>query len=237
MTTAFVLSGGGSLGAVQAGMMLALAERGVVPDLLVGTSVGALNAAYLAAGPSYDGARALATVWSGLRRRDVFPLPGPGAVRALAGHDDHLIDPAPLRRLLTKQPALHTARECAVACRRRRNRGDDGPGGRAGRRRRRRRRAGQRVAAGVFPPVAFEGHTLIDGGVVNHTPISAPSISVRTGSSYFPPVMHAHSLRRRGRRWRWSCMRSPSRHNAGSSTTCAGCRTRSTCASSRRCAR
>ena len=44
MTTAFVLSGGGSLGAVQVGMLAALDERGVRPDVLVGTSVGALNA-------------------------------------------------------------------------------------------------------------------------------------------------------------------------------------------------
>ncbi len=49
MTTAFVLSGGGSLGAVQVGMLRALAERNVSPDLLVGTSAGALNAVFVAA--------------------------------------------------------------------------------------------------------------------------------------------------------------------------------------------
>jgi NTE family protein len=172
VTTAFVLSGGGSLGAVQAGMMLALAERGVVPDLLVGTSVGALNAAYLAAGPSYDGARALADVWSGLRRRDVFPLPGPGALRALTGHEDHLVDPAPLRRRVAKQlpysrlenapwPVVVVATEVTTGQEVLLAEGD----------------AVDAVLAsaslpGVFPPVAFEGHTLIDGGVVNHTPIS-----------------------------------------------------------------
>ncbi len=48
MTTAFVLSGGGSLGAVQVGMLQALGERGVTPDLLVGSSAGALNAAFVA---------------------------------------------------------------------------------------------------------------------------------------------------------------------------------------------
>lgn len=48
MTTAFVLSGGGSLGAVQVGMLQALSERGVQPDLLVGTSAGAINAAFVA---------------------------------------------------------------------------------------------------------------------------------------------------------------------------------------------
>lgn len=172
MTTAFVLSGGGSLGAVQAGMMLALAERGIVPDLLVGTSVGALNAAYLAGGPSFDGARALAQVWSRLRRRDVFPLPGVGAVRALAGRGDHLIDPAPLRRLLERElpyarledapwpvvvvaTEVTTGQEIVLA-------------------------EGSAVDAvlasaslpGVFPPVQLDEHLLIDGGVVNHTPIT-----------------------------------------------------------------
>src|SRR5215218_8810580 len=48
MTTAFVMSGGGSLAAVQVGMLQALAARGVEPDLLIGTSAGALNAGYVA---------------------------------------------------------------------------------------------------------------------------------------------------------------------------------------------
>ena len=48
VTTAFVLSGGGSLGAVQVGMLRALAVRSVTPDSFVGTSVGALNAAFVA---------------------------------------------------------------------------------------------------------------------------------------------------------------------------------------------
>jgi NTE family protein len=48
MTTAFVLSGGGNLGAMQAGSVVALYEAGIEPDLLVGTSVGAMNAAFLA---------------------------------------------------------------------------------------------------------------------------------------------------------------------------------------------
>lgn len=48
MTVAFVLAGGGSLAAVQVGMMQALSERGVRPEFVVGTSAGALNAAYVA---------------------------------------------------------------------------------------------------------------------------------------------------------------------------------------------
>lgn len=80
MSTAFVLTGGGSLGAVQVGMLSALHEAGIEPDLLVGTSVGAVNAAYLA-GPGYAGGvrrpdrlRALTALWSTLRRQDVFAL-------------------------------------------------------------------------------------------------------------------------------------------------------------------
>jgi NTE family protein len=51
MTTAFELSGGAALGAAQAGMLLALAEAGIAPDLVVGTSVGAVNGAWLAGAP------------------------------------------------------------------------------------------------------------------------------------------------------------------------------------------
>jgi NTE family protein len=49
--TAFVLAGGGSLGAVQVGMLKALCEGNIAPDLVVGASVGAINAAYYAASP------------------------------------------------------------------------------------------------------------------------------------------------------------------------------------------
>src|SRR6478672_7548151 len=75
MATAFVLSGGGSLGAVQVGMLQALAAQGVEPDLLIGTSAGALNAAYVAGrGMGTRSLDDLAAIWAGLRRRDVFPL-------------------------------------------------------------------------------------------------------------------------------------------------------------------
>ena len=74
MTRAFVLSGGGNLGAVQVGMLDALRERGIVPDLLVGASVGALNAAYIAGrGMNADAIEDLTTVWLRVRRRDLHP--------------------------------------------------------------------------------------------------------------------------------------------------------------------
>ncbi len=62
--TAFVLSGGASLGALQVGMLRALYERGIAPDLLVGASAGALNAAFVASRPqTVATADELATIW------------------------------------------------------------------------------------------------------------------------------------------------------------------------------
>jgi NTE family protein len=86
MTTVFVLSGGGSLGGVEVGMLQALAENGIVPDALVGTSAGALNAAWVAAhGMSRDSLEELAAIWIELRRADVFPVNIRRVVRAAAG--------------------------------------------------------------------------------------------------------------------------------------------------------
>src|SRR5260370_39513675 len=73
---AFVPAGGAALGAMQAGMIHALYERGIVPDLLIGTSAGALNAAFLASRPTTVAtAEGLTAIWRGLRRADIFPFP------------------------------------------------------------------------------------------------------------------------------------------------------------------
>ena len=72
--TAFVFAGGGSLGAVQVGMLRELVRRGVDADFVVGSSVGALNAAYFASAPNATGVDKLERIWCGLRRRDVFPV-------------------------------------------------------------------------------------------------------------------------------------------------------------------
>ena len=72
--TAFVLAGGGSLGAIQVGMLHSLAARGIAADMVVGSSVGALNGAYYAGTPTLEGVQQLETIWRGLHRRDVFPL-------------------------------------------------------------------------------------------------------------------------------------------------------------------
>src|SRR3954469_23739473 len=97
MSIAFVLSGGGSLGSVQAGMVLALSERGIYPDLLVGTSVGAVNAGWLAGHPGPDGAAMLADVWRSIRREDIFPTDVRGGLLGFLGRSDHLVSARGLR--------------------------------------------------------------------------------------------------------------------------------------------
>ena len=70
MTTAFVLGGGGALGAVEVGMLAALLERDVRPELVLGTSVGAINGAFLAQDPGPDVVERLTGLWrSGCARR------------------------------------------------------------------------------------------------------------------------------------------------------------------------
>ena len=100
MTVAFALSGGGNLGPMQAGTVVALLEAGVEADLLVGTSVGALNAAFLASRPGVAGAQQLVTAWSELRRRDVVKLSPLRAIAGFLGVRDHLVSPDRLRSLI-----------------------------------------------------------------------------------------------------------------------------------------
>jgi NTE family protein len=99
---AFVLSGGGSLGAVQVGALQALMDAGVRPDVLVGCSVGALNAAFLAVDPSRERLAALESLWLSLNRADVFPA----SRRSIAGHlvrrDTHLYEPHGLMELVDR---------------------------------------------------------------------------------------------------------------------------------------
>jgi len=171
--TAFVLSGGASLGALQVGMLRALYERGITADLLVGTSVGALNAAFVASRSQTPAtARALARVWRGVERGDAFPLSLRAVAGGLAGRRDHLVPACGLRQIIERHIELDdlagaaiplhliafditTGSEVALS---------HGP-------------ACEAVLAscaipGIFPPVAAGGRLLVDGGVVNNTPIS-----------------------------------------------------------------
>lgn len=72
MTTAFVLAGGGLLGAHQVGMLRALIESGITPDLIIGTSIGAVNGAMIAADPSLATIKRMADLWTLIRQKGVL---------------------------------------------------------------------------------------------------------------------------------------------------------------------
>jgi NTE family protein len=171
--TAFVLSGGASLGALQVGMLRALYERGIAADLIVGTSVGALNAAFVATRPqTVETADALATVWRGLARQDIFPI----GLRCFAGwlsrRREYVIPDRGLRRLATRHLELGVLEQARVPLHLvafdlisgREVRLSSGPAIEAV-------LAASAVPA-ILPPVRWGGQRLIDGGVVNNTPIS-----------------------------------------------------------------
>jgi NTE family protein len=102
---AFVLSGGGSLGAVQVGMLRALFEAGIWPDLILGCSVGSINGAGYAADPTLRGVARLERIWRRLAEGDPDLMPGgriPLAVQ-LARKGEALHDPSPLENLLANE--------------------------------------------------------------------------------------------------------------------------------------
>jgi NTE family protein len=169
--TAFVLSGGGNQGVSQVGMLRALLERGIVPDVVIGTSAGALNGAAVAYAPNLTGVAQLAVVWEQLQADHVFP--GGRIHRAwnvvrrgthLFGNDGlaaliHNSTPArsfsdleiPLRVIATD---LDTGEEVVLA------RGPLKPALLA-----------STALPGVFPIVEHAGRHLVDGGVVNNVPL------------------------------------------------------------------
>jgi NTE family protein len=97
--TAFVLGGGGVLGSTQVGMLRALLEREIVPDLILGTSVGALNGAMLAADPSLAAVEQLTRLWGELADSEVFSGSVFGRARTLVTQRTHLHPSDGLREL------------------------------------------------------------------------------------------------------------------------------------------
>lgn len=117
---AVVLSGGGSLGAAQVGALRALFEAGVRPDLFVGCSVGALNAAFMAIDPTMERLDQLEAVWRKLERGDVFgrtnKLTATQAFLHAVRRDDHLYEPDALRQLVRTWVPLKDLGDTAVPC-------------------------------------------------------------------------------------------------------------------------
>ena len=169
---AVVLSGGGSLGAAQIGALRALLEAGIRPDLFVGCSVGALNAAAMAMDPTLARLDELEAIWRSLGTRDVFC----GSRRTVAAHlfrrDDHLYEPDALRALVRRAVPLGDLAETSVPCHVVTTDLRDG-------------RScwwseGDPVSVltasaclpAVFPPVPLGGSEHVDGGVTDPVPVA-----------------------------------------------------------------
>ena len=170
MSTAFVLAGGGSIGAVQVGMLRELLAHGVKPDLVVGSSVGAINGAYLAGDPSLEGVQRLESIWRGLRRRDIFPITW-RSMAAAVGRRGSLADPGSLRRLLETHLPYRELQRARIPLH---VVATDILGGALVK-----LSSGPAVDAvlascaipGAFPPVRVGEHHLVDGAVASNTPI------------------------------------------------------------------
>ena len=171
-STAFVFAGGGSLGAIEVGMLRELLDRGERPGFVVGASAGAINAAYFAGRPDGNGVAMLEALWRRIHRRDIMPLTMRGFLDMVLRRRPHLFEATALRVLLEKnlpytrveQAAipLHivatdmlTGNEVVLS---------SGPVVDAV--------LASAAIPGVFPPVRIGGRDLVDGGVANNTPIS-----------------------------------------------------------------
>lgn len=198
-TTAFVLAGGASLGAVQAGMLRALFERRIEPDLIVGASVGAINGAFIASRPTTaETALELAELWRAVTRWDVFPLNPLTGLFGFVGARDHLVSDAGLRKLLDRHVEIGKLESAAIplhviatdllsGVELRLSSGD----------------ALEAIMAsaaipGVFPPVEHGGRLLIDGGVANNAPI-ADAIELGAERVYVLPTGNACDIREQPR--------------------------------------
>ncbi|MGH3440816.1 MAG: patatin-like phospholipase family protein [Nitriliruptorales bacterium] len=177
---ALVLSGGANRGAMQAGAVRTLIEHGLEFDLLVGTSAGALNAVFLASGPTPERARQLVEVWRTMTARDIVgERLGRRVVNALRRRD-HLYAPTALRRFIARHAPMARLQDAAVPTvvvavdllSGQERDFSAGP-------------VVDLVAAsaaipGIYPPVAYGDDLLVDGGVLAPVPIAA---AIRAGAT------------------------------------------------------
>jgi len=179
---AFVLPGGGALGAYQVGVIRALTLAGVETDMLIGVSAGAVNASLFAWNQGPDGVRRIESVWRAIQRRDLIRFNPLRLALAVAGRRSSFLDNEPGRRFLRQQlgtrllehspvPLVLVATDLATGRPVALQRGD----------------ATTAVLAsaafpGVYPPVEIDGRALIDGGVVADVPLDLAS-SLGAGSA------------------------------------------------------
>jgi NTE family protein len=172
-TTAFVLAGGGSLGAVQVGMLKALDRGGMVADFVVGASVGAINAAYYAASPDAEGIARLERIWLRLGRADVFPFSMLGTALCLFGRRDHLAFPQRLQALLEAELPYRRLEDARLPCHVVATDLLDGTEVRLSVGDVAQALLASAAIPAVFPAVTIDGRPMMDGGIASNTPISA----------------------------------------------------------------
>jgi NTE family protein len=168
---AFVLPGGGALGAYQVGVLKALAEAGVHPDLLVGVSAGSVNATLHAWNPGPQGVARMEAMWRGITRRDLMRIRIGRMALAMAGRHPSFLDNLDgnrfLRRHLGTRLLEHAPTRVAIIATDLLS-GDgialtEGDAARAV--------LASSAFPGVFPPVEIDGRFFIDGGVVADIPL------------------------------------------------------------------
>jgi NTE family protein len=189
---AFVLGGGGVLGAAEVGMLQALLEAGIRPDLIVGTSVGAVNGVVLAAEPSMAAVDRLVGLWADITSSDVFGGSLLGRLGTLARSRTHLHDNEPLRRLLERSLPVDRIERLAVpfqcvAASIERAAGHwftSGPIVPAV--------LASAAVPGLLPPVEIDGEHFIDGGIVHSIPVGR-AVALGAGRVY---VLHVGRIER-----------------------------------------
>jgi NTE family protein len=169
--SAFVLSGGGNQSVAQVGMLRALLERDIVPDVIVGCSAGAFNGATIAAAPSLRGVERLEATWASLRGDEVFPGGRLSRAWNLLTRDDHLFSNQGLRDIFLRRDVPDTFEELVLPLRvvaTDLDSGDEvvfcaGPLQPA--------LLASAALPGIYPPVRHDGRTLVDGAVVDTVPL------------------------------------------------------------------
>jgi NTE family protein len=167
---AFVLGGGGVLGATQVGMLRALLEAGIQPDLVLGTSVGAVNGAVIAADPSEAGVKVLIDLWRSMADTGIFSDTVLSRATTLARYRTHLYSPAPFQRQLREHlpetfADLRVPFQCVAASIERAGAHwfTTGPLPTAVQ--------ASCAVPGLLPPVQIGGEHFLDGGLVHSIPV------------------------------------------------------------------
>ena len=111
-----VFSGGGSLGAAQVGAIQALFEAGITPDAVVGCSVGAINAAYVAMDPTAERMVDLEAVWRSMSRSEVFPDGRFRIARRLVARANYLYSPEGMRAVFAQCVPSTDLAQTAIPC-------------------------------------------------------------------------------------------------------------------------